>query len=236
MYRLPPYQLGLWISAYIDGRCPMCRVQPCAPVSTQTSGLLTQRQLLCTTCHTQIRWLPDVFYVDIGADDYLPIQAATYYDYPIRQAIAAFKQHEDLTRLPTLIHLLRQLPRPKGCHAGNSVIVPMPTTSARLIKRGFDPVTILSQHLSRHWRIPLWHGASRIDTTVSQRGLSRAERLSNLDNAFTVSSLSTARHLLLFDDVATTGASLQALACMLKDHHPRATLSAYALAHGSYYR
>jgi len=236
MYRLPPYQLGLWISAYIDGRCPMCLVQSCALRQDKAFSLLQQRYLLCDYCHEHIHWLPDAFYVDIGADDYLPVQAATYYDYPIGQAITAFKQHEDLTRLPILIHILRQLPRPKGCHAGNSVIVPMPTTHSRLIKRGFDPVTVLSQHLSRHWRIPLWHDINRIDATVSQRGLSRAERLSNLDNAFAVNSLSTARHLLLFDDVATTGASLQALARTLKDHHPRTSLSAYALAHGSHYR
>ena len=235
MRRLPPYQLGLWISAYLDGRCPVCRVQPCAALQT-ASGRVAQRRLLCNMCHDHIHWLPEAFYVDIAADNYLPVQAATYYDYPVRQAISAFKQLEDLTQLPLLVHILRQLPRPTGCHASNSVIVPMPTTNARLIKRGFDPVTVLSQHLSHHWQIPLWHGVVRIDDTVSQRGLSRAERLSNLDHAFDITSHCSARHLLLFDDVATTGASLQALARTLITYHPDADIAAYALAHGSYYR
>ncbi|TXD97193.1 ComF family protein [Psychrobacter frigidicola] len=187
----------------------------------------------------------------MSAGTSLSIQAASYYDYPIRQAIRAFKHHEDMTKLPLLVHVLRQLPRPRGCHSSNSVIIPMPTTSSRLMKRGFDPVTVLSAYLSKHWQIPLWDGVQRVDHTVSQQGLTRAERLTNLDNAFSISELPLAKRLLLFDDVATTGASLQALARTFLDStiessvtgfstpdaHISSThsykITAYALAHGS---
>lgn len=177
----------------------------------------------------------------------LTIQAATYYDYPIRQAIRAFKHGEDLTKLAILIHALRQLPRPRGCHKNNSVIVPMPTTDQRLSHRGFDPVTILVAHLSKHWQIPIWRGVLRVDNTVSQQGLSRSERLTNLTQAFLVSEPSPVKKLILFDDVATTGASLQALArALFESESPNAAFNAlsnnstfsyqimaFALAHGS---
>ncbi|WP_201554621.1 ComF family protein [Psychrobacter sp. 72-O-c] len=206
--------------------------------------------LLCSRCHNSIMWLPEPFQVDIAAGTTLPMQAASYYDYPIRQAIRASKQHEDMTKLPVLLHALRQLPRPSGCHHDNSVIVAMPTTNQRLIKRGFDPVSILSAQLSKHWQIPLWQGVQRIDNTSSQQGLSRAERLTNLDNAFALTEPPPVKRLLLFDDVATTGASLQALARTILTQavmesasiNQTATttpanpyhLSAYALAHGSH--
>ncbi|MGO1376114.1 MAG: ComF family protein [Psychrobacter sp.] len=199
--------------------------------------------LLCAYCHHSIAWLPEPFDVDIAAGTSLSIQAATYYDYPMREAIRAFKHHEDMTKLPLLLHAIRQLPRPHGCHHDNSVIVAMPTTNQRLIKRGFDPVGILSAQLSKHWRIPLWQGVQRIDDTVSQQGLTRAERLSNLDNAFALTKIPPVKRLLLFDDVATTGASLQALGRTLSrastdtilnsQLHDRYHLSAYAVAHGS---
>ncbi|MBF4490195.1 ComF family protein [Psychrobacter sp. N25K4-3-2] len=180
----------------------------------------------------------------MAAGSALSIQAATYYDYPIRQAIRAFKHHEDMTKLPLLLHALRQLPRPHGCHHDNSMIVAMPTTAQRLIKRGFDPVSILSAHLSKHWQIPLWHGVQRIDDTISQQGLTRAERLSNLDNAFTLIENPPNKRLILFDDVATTGASLQALGRTVHSLSSITSLNnaltfrkppliAYALAHGS---
>ncbi|WP_243443382.1 ComF family protein [Psychrobacter sp. JCM 18903] len=127
--------------------------------------------LLCSHCHDSIAWLPKPFNVDIASGKVLSIQTATYYEYPLRQAIRAFKHHEDMTKLPLLLHAIRQLPRPHGCHHDNSVIVAMPTTEQRLVKRGFDPVSILSAQLSKHWQIPLWHGVKRIDDTVSQQGL-----------------------------------------------------------------
>lgn len=265
MRRLAPYQSGLWLAEYGDVRCQLCRIyrstlQSQLPQNHSSaippnnhSFFTNLRQhinnrfdsgLLCSHCHHSIVWLPKPFEVDIAASTGLSIQAATYYDYPIRQAIRAFKHHEDMTKLPLLLHVLRQLPRPHGCHRDNSVIVAMPTTNQRLVKRGFDPVSILAAQLSKHWHIPLWQGVERIDNTVSQQGLSRAERLVNLDNAFALRELPPVKRLLLFDDVATTGASLQALGRTLYDQSFSLAgvnsqssnpyqLSGYALAHGS---
>ena len=266
MYRLVPYQTGLWLAEYLSIRCQLCRVhRSTSQRSSNTlnavsdslpnnpSNLTNLRRffdkrlnhgLLCSHCHHSISWLPQSFEVDIAAASTLSIQAATYYDYPMRQAIRAFKHSEDMTKLPLLLHALRQLPRPHGCHHDNSVIVAMPTTAQRLIKRGFDPVSILSAHLSKHWQIPLWHGVQRIDNTISQQGLSRAERLNNLDNAFALIEKPAVKRIILFDDVATTGASLQALGRTLHSSFGAAPLDqrqpshgyhlfAYALAHGN---
>ena len=265
MRHLAPYQSGLWLAEYGDIRCQLCRIyrsmpqsqflknHPSASPPNKHSFFTKLRQqvnnrfnsgLLCSDCHNSIAWLPKLFEVDIAAGASLSIQAATYYDYPIRQAIRAFKHHEDMTKLPLLLHVLRQLPRPHGCHRDNSVIIAMPTTNQRLIKRGFDPVSILAAQLSKHWQIPLWQGIERIDNTVSQQGLTRAERLSNLDNAFALIEKPPVKRLILFDDVATTGASLQALGraliiqpTSLVAANPRNSsqynLSAYTLAHGS---
>nr|WP_317199496.1 ComF family protein [uncultured Psychrobacter sp.] len=252
MRALAPYQSGLWLAEYLSIRCQLCRIYRSSSQHHLTNNIPNLKKaskrlgrgLLCTHCHHSITWLPNPFLVDIAPNITLPIQAATYYDYPIREAISAFKHHEDITKLPLLVHALRQLPRPHGCHHSNSVIVAMPTTNPRLIKRGFDPVSILSTQLSKHWNIPLWHGVERIDDTSTQQGLTRAERLSNLDNAFAMTQSPPVKRLILFDDVATTGASLQALGrtcyqqvSML--HTSTSTLSssneisAYALAHGS---
>lgn len=258
MLGLTPYQIGLWLAEYINLRCQLCHIhrsasQVSSVAASSHHNHIYQRfnkGLLCTLCQDNIAWLPPVFNVDIAASTSLPIQAATYYDYPVRQAIRAFKHHEDMTKLPLLVHVLRQLPRPVGCHSSNSVILPMPTTSSRLVERGFDPVTILSAYLSKHWSIPIWRGVQRIDHTISQQGLTRAERLTNLNDAFLLNELPPVKHVLLFDDVATTGASLQALARILygesSSHNQNSShnkisattsnfynLSAYALAHGS---
>jgi len=258
--RWVPYRFGMWLADHLRSRCYLCQWYDIANdsstnsltniaahprVTTQTlshSSLSpislspsssTQKSLLCAQCQQQITWLPPLFTIDINPAFTLSVQSATYYDYPIRQAISAFKHHEDMTKLPVLVHALRQLPKPTGCHEQNSVIVPMPTTTARLQRRGFDPVTILTHYLSQHWQIPIWRGVARVDDTLSQQGLSRAERLSNLEDAFTLISPPPKAHLLLFDDVATTGASLRSLAKTLHFTDYTLQISAYALAHGN---
>ncbi len=251
IYRSTPQSQLLMQHSYANRNDASSENSELAPLSNQSSfahichqiNHRLSRGLLCTYCHNSIVWLPQPFDVDIAAGKALSIQASTYYEYPMRQAIRAFKHHEDMTKLPLLLHALRQLPRPHGCYRNNSVIVAMPTTDQRLVKRGFDPVSILSSQLSKHWQIPLWHGVERIDDTVSQQGLTRAERLINLDNAFAIIEKPPVKRLLLFDDVSTTGASLQALARAFISSEQTATINAqshnnyhvfaYALAHGS---
>ena len=162
----------------------------------------------------------------------LPIQSAAAHVSYIRAAIIAFKYKEQVDALPVLVHAIRQLPRPKGCHATNSVIVPTPTTSNRLKKRGYDPVSVLAYYLSKHWQIPLWHGISRIDDAVSQQGLARNERQANISHAFNMKTPPPVKRLLLFDDVVTTGTTLAAIAKITTQTSPDTKIRAYCVSHG----
>ncbi|MDO5770115.1 MAG: ComF family protein, partial [Psychrobacter sp.] len=215
-----PYRLGMWIADYLSNRCYLCRcyatnsqqafqkrlrstsLSSSIPAATSISPS-PHHSLLCQACQQGINWLPASFTIDLSANyiNALEIQAATYYDYPIRQAITAFKHAEDMSKLPLLVHVIRQLPIPEGCHAGNSIILPMPTTQKRLQQRGFDPVTIIAYYLSRHWHIPIWTGVSRIDQASTQQGLTRAERLTNIKGAFRVNKVPPVKKILLIDDV-----------------------------------
>ncbi|MBS9779698.1 MAG: ComF family protein [Moraxellaceae bacterium] len=163
----------------------------------------------------------------------LTIQPISYYQYPVDKVIRNFKFHEDIKMIPILYHLIQQLVCPKNCHANNSVILAMPTTNQRIAKRGFDPLTILVPYLSKHWQIPIWRGVQRIDNSISQRGLSRLERQENISGAFAVTDELAVKKVLIFDDIATTGASLQELANTLLQENPQLEIQAYCLAHGS---
>lgn len=219
---------------------------------------LYNKGLLCSKCHQAIDWLPDINPLHITTPNKLTthstsgdsgtfhntsdntvtrvqVQAACYYQLPMSQAIRQFKFNEDMSQLPILVHALRQLSPPKGCHSKNSVILPMPTTGKRLNRRGFDPVSILAAYLSAYWHIPIWRGIERIDDTVSQRHLSKYERLSNLEGAFSHNDKTdldaNVSNILLFDDVMTTGASLTALAQALYLFDDSLQLSAFCISY-----
>jgi predicted amidophosphoribosyltransferase len=54
--------------------------------------------------------------------------------------------------------------------------------------------------------------------TPYQSGLSARERRSNLRKAFAVRGMITARHVLIVDDVITTGETCRQLAAVLRAH------------------
>lgn len=99
------------------------------------------------------------------------------------------------------------------------LIVPMPLHPARLAERGFNQAMEIARALSRGLGVPVAaHACVREKRTSPQEGLSPDERRRNLRNAFSCAGDFAGRHLLLVDDVATTGASADECARTLKQH------------------
>lgn len=90
------------------------------------------------------------------------------------------------------------------------VIIPMPLHPQRLRQRGFNQCVEMARPLARHWGIPLRpHWLQRLRHTSPQTGLTRAERLLNLNAVFLASQDVAHLRILLIDDTATTGTSLR---------------------------
>lgn len=213
--KFPPHVLAASYQRFL-GDCHLCG-QP------KKSGVL-----ICNYCHQQLQRVPI-----LKIDDKLPLIVGGFYDVPFNRVMSAYKDHEDLSALMVLYHLLCWLPRPKGLTAQTAIIIPTPTTKSRLIKRGFNPVLVLAKFLAYHWQIPLWQGVLREDNQIHQRGLSRSQRLKNVQEDFYLAeTIPKVRHAILFDDVVTTGATLQAIAKVVQEHNPKIHTVGFAVLHG----
>jgi ComF family protein len=114
---------------------------------------------------------------------------------------------------------------PADVLAERGALIPVPLTPERERERGFNQAALLSDALAAHWHIPVWRDAlARTRSTGTQTRLTPGERSANVHGAFAVPDRTLGPrdrmrglHLVLVDDVLTTGATLNACATALFD-------------------
>jgi ComF family protein len=97
------------------------------------------------------------------------------------------------------------------------VVVPVPTASSRQRRRGYDQANLLARALARHQNLDYLPCLRRLGQ-AHQVGAGRAQRLAQLAGAFVVVRPERIRgkHVVLVDDVITTGATFEAAARVLR--------------------
>jgi ComF family protein len=132
----------------------------------------------------------------------------------VRRAIIAFKYEQEWARADDLAALL---PPVIADLPPLDALVPVPLHPRRLRWRGFDQAALLAVGLSGRSGLPVRPLLERTRETDQQARLSADERWVNVRGAFAVASGQDPRglHLLLVDDVLTTGATLGACATAL---------------------
>ena len=93
------------------------------------------------------------------------------------------------------------------------VIVPVPLATSRKRSRGYNQALLLAKEVSREAGLPLTEALRRTGNAAPQaQSASADERRRNVAGAFEIARPGdlAGRHVLLIDDVATTGATLNA--------------------------
>lgn len=98
------------------------------------------------------------------------------------------------------------------------LIVPVPLHPTRERERGFNQAALLAELLGESVRIAVRPVLERIRYTTTQTAYDRAERMENLRGAFRLRKNRDVRdlHVLLIDDVLTTGSTLSECARVLR--------------------
>ena len=117
---------------------------------------------------------------------------------------------------------MSRLAWPRDVVDERSALIPIPLASARKRERGYNQSALLASGIAARWRIPVWENAViRSRSTRSQTQLTQEERLGNVAGSFAIGSVAadalTGAHLVLVDDVITTGATLNECAKVLYD-------------------
>ncbi len=104
----------------------------------------------------------------------------------------------------------------ESCHA--DCLIPVPISREKLEKRGYNQAKLLAEVISGYTGIPAESGMiARIKDTPAMKELSRTERMKNLKGAFKITShVVKCRHVIIIDDIYTTGSTIDAMTEVLK--------------------
>ena len=175
---------------WLESACPRCAL-PLAPGSPEGC---------CAACLAQPPALDGC-------------HALFAYQAPVDRWIHALKFRDDLAtgRLLGLL-LAGRLPQP----AAGARLLPVPLHPRRLRERGYNQAAeIIRPLLQRCW-LSSRCGCYRKRHTDAQSALPAHHRRDNLQGAFAVRRRPHGEHILLIDDVMTTGSTLNELAGTLK--------------------
>lgn len=156
------------------------------------------------------------------------IAAAAIFAHPLRDAIHQLKYENVRSLAGPLSALMVAAWSHTSLHA--DLIVPVPLHRKRLAERGYNQSALLAHAMGQAAGIPVDEKVLvRTRATRQQVGLGRAERALNVAGAFICHGGLAGHHIVLIDDVCTTGSTLEACAGALRQAGAT-SVSAFALA------
>lgn len=138
----------------------------------------------------------------------------TGYDGPAKELIYKLKFQRAKAGAKNIAvvmdHLLPDIPE-------DVIICHVPTASARVRQRGYDQSELIARHLARKRKLPQKVLLRRFGKS-RQVGSGRRERFEHLKKALKVRprTITGGEHVLLIDDITTTGATLEAAANVIR--------------------
>jgi ComF family protein len=195
-------------------RIPVCLACLSAPKPLQPN-------FFCRTCHTPF---VDSFPLDEhdlctvcreSLVNFDCIYSFGSYEGAIRELIHVFKYGKVETLAKPLARFMAQaLP----IDARFDAVVAMPMHWVKRWQRGFNQAQLLARPIAKRYGMKLSKNLRRTRYTESQAGLGQTERQENLKQSFAVKypQQLAGKHILLVDDVFTTGGTLRAATQALK--------------------
>ncbi len=143
------------------------------------------------------------------------ITAAFPYSYPIAGLIQQYKYAKQSWRAKTLAQCMWNSPHPTHLAQVNA-LVGIPMHKSALQERGFNQAHLLGQILAKKANIPVkTHLVQCTRPHTHQAGSNAIARQANIKGIFSTKTNWHKQHILLIDDVMTTGATLNELASTL---------------------
>lgn len=142
--------------------------------------------------------------------------APLHYEFPVDAGLKALKFGRKLYYAQAFGEVLAaQMHR---LSSDIDALLPVPLHWRRQAFRGFNQAAEICKPVAKRHELPVVSGVVRRRATPFQSGLTAIERSKNLRDAFVVRKMKASRHVLIVDDVVTTGETSRQLARALIEY------------------
>ena len=171
---------------------------------------------ICAKCRGEVsETSPSLPYA--GTDSISYIMSPFEYTGALRQAILDFKFKGCTAYAPLLAEMMREYLNSYDIWEDFDYIIPVPLHEGRLRERGYNQSELLAAHIAEYLGIPMLTDLIRRSrATKRQSTLKRIDRILNVKGAFRCDSDLSGARILIFDDICTTGNTLEACASAAK--------------------
>jgi len=224
-----------FISLFYPDSCVACH-----------AGLLSAECMICTSCRAV---LPKTNHFNEQQNElWTKFRNRVNFEY----AIAYLKFYKKGKVQPLLHSLKYHNNQALGIHLGNmfglelhengfsakfDLLIPVPLHQSKLKKRGYNQCDLIGRGIAERLQITVANDVViRNEATKTQTKVGKTERWENVADKFEVvrPEAIEGKHIVLLDDVVTTGATFDALADVVLKYNP-AKISLLALAEAQRY-
>lgn len=207
------YYLRAALQILYPERCALCE-----------ADLIRGEHHLCATCAF------DLPYITGNQTDVTKLNKLFWGRVPVQSVYALFNYQKG-NQVQTILHAIKYKSRPLvATHFGRvlgqampakhslTCILPVPLHPKKERKRGFNQSLAIAEGLADELKLPIYKRAMVRNThNESQTKFSKYDRYANVRSIFTVAqpTMLENQHVLLVDDVLTTGATIESCAAEL---------------------
>ncbi len=195
------------------------------PVCAYCKNFLKTRAIFCTSCSEKITQVVSV-QIPITATKSMMVMAGCEYKEPVKSLIIA-KSWGDIIAGDQLGQITWEYSYFK--HVPCDYLIPVPLHWLRTAKRGYNQAQEIAQTLAQFKKAEVAPIVVRTRNTPFQSSVAHDQRYANVKQAFALKAIDTTlyhnKHLVIVDDLMTTGSTLAQVAKVLLPLQP-ASISA----------